>query len=103
MRIRRRGRTVIWTLLSVAVIAGLGVVGYAMATGLSARPTPGGLETRMARTVRSLAIPRDVRNRRNPVAESSEVIEEAMAHFADHCATCHANDGSGRTSIGQGL
>jgi mono/diheme cytochrome c family protein len=31
------------------------------------------------------------------------VLEEAMAHFADHCAVCHANDGSGDTSIGQGL
>jgi len=34
---------------------------------------------------------------------SPEVIAEAMAHFADHCATCHANDGSGDTAIGKGL
>ena len=26
-----------------------------------------------------------------------------MAHWADHCATCHANDGSGKTSIGRSL
>jgi mono/diheme cytochrome c family protein len=26
-----------------------------------------------------------------------------MEHFADHCATCHANDGSGNTTIGKGL
>jgi mono/diheme cytochrome c family protein len=26
-----------------------------------------------------------------------------MEHFADHCATCHANDGSGKTEIGQNL
>ena len=25
------------------------------------------------------------------------------AHFANHCALCHANDGSGRTEIGQNL
>src|SRR5262249_52999969 len=24
-------------------------------------------------------------------------------HFADHCATCHANDGSGDTEIGRSL
>ena len=24
-------------------------------------------------------------------------------HFADHCASCHANDGSGDTTIGRGL
>jgi mono/diheme cytochrome c family protein len=26
-----------------------------------------------------------------------------MAHFADHCASCHANDGSGNTEMGRGL
>jgi mono/diheme cytochrome c family protein len=26
-----------------------------------------------------------------------------MEHFADHCATCHANDGSGDTLFGKGL
>ena len=28
---------------------------------------------------------------------------EARLHFADHCATCHGNDGSGDTMIGRGL
>ena len=27
----------------------------------------------------------------------------ARAHFADHCASCHGNDGRGRTKLGQGL
>ena len=26
-----------------------------------------------------------------------------MAHYADHCANCHANDGSGDTEMGRGL
>ena len=26
-----------------------------------------------------------------------------MAHFADHCASCHANDGSGDTELGRSL
>jgi mono/diheme cytochrome c family protein len=26
-----------------------------------------------------------------------------MAHFADHCATCHANDGSGDTTLGRNM
>jgi mono/diheme cytochrome c family protein len=26
-----------------------------------------------------------------------------MAHYADHCAICHDNDGSGNTTIGKGL
>jgi mono/diheme cytochrome c family protein len=39
----------------------------------------------------------------NPVASSDEVIAEAREHFADHCASCHANDGSGNTEMGRGL
>ena len=30
-------------------------------------------------------------------------LGEARAHFADHCAICHGNDGRGETEIGQGL
>lgn len=26
-----------------------------------------------------------------------------MAHFADHCAVCHGNDGTGDTEMGRGL
>jgi len=34
---------------------------------------------------------------------SPDVIAEGMAHYADHCAVCHANDGSGDTEMGRGL
>jgi mono/diheme cytochrome c family protein len=30
-------------------------------------------------------------------------VGSARAHFADHCASCHGNDGRGRTKLGQGL
>jgi len=32
-----------------------------------------------------------------------EVLNRARAHFADHCASCHGNDGRGKTSVGQSL
>jgi mono/diheme cytochrome c family protein len=35
------------------------------------------------------------------MACSTAVIEEARAHWADHCATCHANNGSGDTLLGR--
>jgi mono/diheme cytochrome c family protein len=53
--------------------------------------------------MRRWATPQSVRNRTNPVASSAEVLDQALAHYADHCASCHANDGSGDTSIGRGL
>ena len=88
-------------LLFGVVLAGALV--YVRATGLRARATPGALESRIARAARSVAIPARDRNRQNPVPRSVEVIEAGLDHFADHCASCHANDGSGTTDVGRGL
>jgi mono/diheme cytochrome c family protein len=71
--------------------------------GLSARATPTGLEAFVARNARHLAIPRNARLTQNPVLDSPEEQREARLHFADHCAICHGNDGSGDTAIGNGL
>ena len=71
--------------------------------GISARNAPGRAEIRIARTLRNLAIPRDARNRSNPVDSTPEAVRAGMEHFADHCAVCHANDGSGETEMGRGL
>jgi mono/diheme cytochrome c family protein len=29
------------------------------------------------------------------------VLQQALEHYADHCAACHANDGSGGTQMGR--
>lgn len=71
--------------------------------GFSARDQPGMIEAAIARRVRRLAIPRDARDAKNPIAATPQVLAEARAHFADHCAICHANDGSGNTEIGRNL
>lgn len=55
------------------------------------------------RAARSWLTPRSVRGQANPVDDSPQVLREAMEHWADHCATCHANDGSGRTATIKGL
>jgi mono/diheme cytochrome c family protein len=85
------------------VIFAIGGFAYLKSTGLSTRGEPGRIETMMARTARSMAIPASARTRRNPTPASPEVIAEGMAHYADHCASCHANDGSGQTEMGRGL
>jgi mono/diheme cytochrome c family protein len=38
---------------------------------------------------------------RNPVDCSAQVLKDARAHWADHCATCHANDGTGNSMFGK--
>jgi mono/diheme cytochrome c family protein len=71
--------------------------------GVSTSPQPGVVETRVARSLRHFAIPAKVRDRHNPIATSATVVAEGRAHFADHCALCHANDGSGSTEMGRNL
>jgi mono/diheme cytochrome c family protein len=95
--------TVAITLAVVMLLAGIAGVSYLAATGLSARPTPGALEVSLARAARRFAVPRATRDRKNPIVASPEIIAAGRAHFADHCAQCHANDGSGNTEMGQGL
>ena len=71
--------------------------------GISARPDPGAAETAVARRLRSLLIPASAREARNPLPLESRIIAEGRAHFADHCASCHANDGSGDIALGRSL
>ena len=98
-------RVVIWLLGIVALALVVAVVGltYVRVTGLSARAKPSDAETGLARAVRSFAISGSDRSRANPVARSDEAIRAGLEHFADHCAVCHGNDGSGTTNFGRGL
>jgi mono/diheme cytochrome c family protein len=87
---------------SLAVI-GVGGTGFLVlkSEGFSANQQPGPVETWFARQVRSAAVPRDARDRANPIADSPQIQSEARAHWADHCAGCHANDGSGESLMGK--
>jgi len=88
----------------LVVLGGSGWVGYHLfTTGFSAKTEPHALEIVMARQIRHLAIPIGQRNAVNPVPLSTEVLNKARTHFADHCASCHANDGSGKTPIGKNV
>lgn len=98
--IRIRFQYVLLLLILVGIVGG---VAYILSRGISARAEPSAAEAFIARRLRHLAIPRAGREAMNPVAASPEVLMEAMEHFADHCAFCHANDGSGNTDIGKGL
>jgi mono/diheme cytochrome c family protein len=89
--------------LLLLVAGGVVVAIYLRSHGLSARPEPSSTEKFIAKQARWFAMPSSARHATNPVAFSKEVLSEAAEHFADHCATCHANNGSGNTPIGRGL
>lgn len=93
--------------LGVLALVGLlaGGVGLALLLkrGVSARAEPSAVETWVARRLRHLAIPSEARARVNPVPRTEAIVARGRAHFADHCAVCHGNDGSGDTDFGRGL
>jgi mono/diheme cytochrome c family protein len=90
-------------LLSVVVLGIAGSVWFIAGRGFSAKAEPAWIEAFVARSMRSLATPRAGRDAQNPVPKSADLLAEAMVHYADHCASCHANDGSGDTALGNGL
>lgn len=97
-----RGRLAL-VLASVVLLALAALYLFVRGHGFDARAQPGAIETAVAGRIRRLAIPSAARDRANPVPASEEVVREGLAHFADHCAMCHANDGSGGTEMGRGL
>jgi mono/diheme cytochrome c family protein len=103
MRAVTRACRVALIALAIGVAAGGFAAAAAVRRGLSARDEPSAAEAFAARTLRGWATPRLLKSVANPVASSPELLGRARAHFADHCATCHGNDGSGRTPIGQRL
>jgi mono/diheme cytochrome c family protein len=90
-------------LLLAALVLGGAAAAALLRRGYSARERPSAAEEALARRLRHLATPAGARALPNPVPPTPEVLAAARAHFADHCAACHANDGSGDTPLGQGL
>jgi mono/diheme cytochrome c family protein len=87
----------------VLLLAGVTAAVVGMRTvrrGFSAREEPSRAEALAARAMRRLAVPADLRDRRNPVPLTPAVLAEGRAHYADHCAVCHGSDGKGQTPMG---
>jgi hypothetical protein len=90
--------------MAIVAVAAAGIYGVRlMKYGLSARDKPSVLEASLVRESRRWAIPARARNLKNPVTATPETLMQGRNHWADHCATCHANNGSGETEIGRDL
>ena len=90
--------------LALIALAGLAVAGLAMVRrGMSARAQPMAVEEFLALRMRSMATPARIRSLQNPLRVDDGVVTAGRRHFADHCASCHANDGSGSTEMGKNL
>jgi len=87
----------------VTLVAGGVSLGLLLKRGVSARAEPWAIEAWTARRLRRLAVPSPERQRSNPVPRTDDAVAQGQAHFADHCAVCHGNDGAGDTDFGRGL
>jgi mono/diheme cytochrome c family protein len=95
---------VLWAGLIVVVLLGAGLWFSGLIQNCcGARQSPSKTETFLARRFRSMSMPSNVMASRNPFTSSPELLQESARHFADHCASCHANDGSGNTEMGRNL
>ena len=105
--VRRLDMYISKAILLVLFIAFVVVSGWAYwfvtAHGFSAREKPTWYETLLARHARRLATDPGALGMKNPVPLTPLALAEARDHYADHCAICHANDGSGNTMIGRNL
>ena len=93
----------VWHLSAIVGLAVVAVGGWFFWQGISTRTPPSEMEVAVARRARQAMIPASARDRQNPELASAETIRSGLEHWADHCASCHANDGSGDTAIGRGL
>ena len=99
----RAGWFVFGAAVMLAALVAAGWMGLRQAGGFSAHEPPSAVETWIARRLRAAAIPAEAKARTNPIAQSPEVLAEARAHWADHCAVCHSNDGSGDAPMGRNM
>ena len=97
---KRLFRVIAWlAFLFLLVVAG--VMFWLQGRGVSAREQPSWIETRAALFMRGWMTPSTYKGLKNPVSNTAENFLAAREHFADHCASCHANDGSGNTEMGR--
>ena len=95
------GKVLLGIVATLLVLAATALV-YARVTGWSAQQPPLPLERQATGFVRTFAMPGDAKRRVNPVPASPGVLADGLAHYADHCAFCHGEDGAG-SEIGRGM
>jgi len=93
-------RTVVLVVTVVTVTLGALLL---QGSGASARRRALPLEARAARVMWKFMIPATSRSAVNPAGLGQDTMVAARRHWADHCATCHGNNGDGDAAIGRNV
>jgi mono/diheme cytochrome c family protein len=93
-------RRIAW--LAAGLAAGVIVaLAWVRGAGIGTRRDPFFLEARVARASWRWLVPPRTRDTANPVPATAAELTAGREHWADHCAGCHGNDGSGETTLGR--
>ena len=95
-------RLVLWLVFLFVLVVAAGMF-LVQGRGVSAREEPSWIETRAALFMRGWMTPSTYQGLQNPLSNTQENFLAAREHYADHCASCHNNDGSGNTEMGRNL
>jgi len=96
-------RVLVLAIIAVLLYVGGTAFWLANANGFSARTMPTAVERVVVRAIHRWSVPAAAKFAPNPVAFTPDAWAESRAHFADHCASCHGNDGRGDTPLGRNL
>ncbi len=100
--------------IALAILAGAALLAlvalglayrYVAAGGMNARQAPSTVEAFIARKLVQWGIPRDARDRKNPLSTraGSADVEAGRGLYERNCQSCHGVDGRGSTAAGSGL
>lgn len=99
----RRRHKLVGAAIGVVFVVGVAGLLITLRYGFSTHDEPTRIEAITARSIRHWSVPADLRDVRNPVPLTATVLALGRSHFADHCASCHGNDGKGKTELGEHL
>jgi predicted CXXCH cytochrome family protein len=95
---------------TLAILGGLGIALAAAVTvyvvfwsGLRATAEPTAIETRLARTVRNVAVPRRDRDAATPLQPTAANVQSGRSAFLTQCAGCHGYTRTDLTPVGRNL
>lgn len=91
------------TLAVIIAVILVGAFGFLTLEGLSARKKPSNFEYSIANTALGISIPSVAKNQKNPLNTTPDDLVEAKKNYQEHCAVCHAEDGSGKTETSAGM
>ncbi|MGC9995173.1 MAG: c-type cytochrome [Terriglobia bacterium] len=85
---------------------GLGLLGAALGSlmlGCTAHQQPSRIETTLANMAKDVVIPMEAEDKKDPLPDSQDVLNQGRELFVQSCAICHGADGRGGPYIGRNM